>query len=217
MDWMRRYFNHFAAVPEKDWLKVFEAREVISRRKAWEIFHEGVDSSPAPDPATRLMHWDKRTYLPGLFSQDDRMSMANSLESRVPLADPRIVRFAFHIPFEWKFRAGASKWILRQAVADVIPERVLNRRKVGFDTPAEAWMKGRHLSWVRETLTGSSTRSRGLFNIHGVEHLLSRPDHPRWFPVIWKLLCIEVWAQQFLDGDGLRPVLNDVEEGRHAA
>jgi len=217
MDWMRRYFNHFAAVPEKDWLKVFEARKIISRRKAWEIFQEGAESSPAPDPATRLMHWDKRTYLPGLFSQDDRMSMANSLESRVPLADPRIVRFAFHIPFEWKFRAGASKWILRQAVADVVPELVLNRRKVGFDTPAEAWMKGRHLSWVRETLTGSSARSRGLFNIHGVEHLLSRPDHPRWFPVIWKLLSIEVWARQFLDGDGLRPVLNGVGEGRHAA
>jgi asparagine synthase (glutamine-hydrolysing) len=216
LDWTRRYFDNFAAVPERDWLKAFEAREFVSRKKAWQIFREGVSSSPAPDPPTRLMHWDQRTYLPGLFSQDDRMSMANSLESRVPLADPRIVRFAFHIPFEWKFRAGASKWILRQAVADAVPEYVLNRRKVGFDTPAEAWMKGRNLPWVWETLTGSAARSRGLFNVHEVERLLGRPEHPRWFPVIWKLLCIEVWARQFLDGEGCRSVPDRAEEGVHA-
>ena len=88
------------------------------------------------------MHWDVRTYLAGLFHQDDRMSMASSLESRVPMADPRLVQFAFRTGFDVKFRGGASKWILRQAVSDVLPQLVLTRRKVGFDTPAEAWIKG---------------------------------------------------------------------------
>jgi len=217
LDWRRRYFDNFAAVSERNWLKVFDAREAVSRREAWGVFCEGISSSPAPDPATRLMHWDQRTYLPGLFAQDDRMSMANSLESRVPLADPRIVRFAFHIPFQWKFRAGASKWILRQAVADVVPEDVLNRRKVGFDTPAETWMKGRHLPWVRETLTSSGAKSRGLFNIGHVKKLLERPELPQWFPVIWKLLCVEVWARQFLDGDGLQDFKPAAGEDRNAA
>jgi asparagine synthetase B (glutamine-hydrolysing) len=108
-DWARRYFNNFASVSEATWLRVFSSQEVLSRSRVRDTFKTGIEANPAADPATRLMHWDVRTYLPGLFWQDDRMSMANSLESRVPLADPRVVRVAFHIPFEWKFRAGASK------------------------------------------------------------------------------------------------------------
>ena len=196
------YFSNFAEVSEREWLQVFAAREMVSRNRAWETFSEGIAASPAPDIADRILQWDQRTYLPGLLSQDDRMSMANSLESRVPLADPRIVRFAAHVPFEWKFRAGASKWILRQAVSTVIPEAVLNRRKVGFDTPAEDWMKTMHADWVRDTLTGTRARSRGYFDMAGVKSLLDSPDRQNWFPVLWKLLSLEVWAQQILDGDG---------------
>lgn len=202
-DGRRRYFDNFAQVGERAWQSVFAAREAVSRDRAWEAFRAGVESSPAPDESTRMMHWDQRTYLPGLFAQDDRMSMANSLESRVPLADPRVARFAFRVPFEWKFRAGASKWILRQAVADVIPELVLNRRKVGFDTPADTWMRGPHAAWVRDVLTGTRTRDRGWFDVRGIVSKLERPDQAEWFPIMWKLLCLEVWARQFMDGEGV--------------
>src|SRR4029077_548622 len=106
------------------------------------------------------------------FHQDDRMSMANSLESRVPLADPRVVRFAWHTSFDLKVRSGASKWILREAVADVIPAEVLNRRKVGFDTPAEKWMRGSQSGFVRDLLLSTRARTRGLWNGSGVERLL---------------------------------------------
>ncbi len=80
------------------------------------------------------------------------MSMANSLESRVPLADPRIVRFAFESGPNLKLRSGATKWILRQAVSEEVSTKVLNRRKVGFTTPAEGWMRGQHAGFVRELL-----------------------------------------------------------------
>jgi asparagine synthase (glutamine-hydrolysing) len=209
-NWAGRYFENFVGVPAYVWEQVFSSRGVFSRERAWEIFEAGVDASPAKDPATRLMHWDVRTYLPGLLSQDDRMSMANSLESRVPFADPRIMKLAFHIPFAWKFRAGASKWILRQAVAGVVPSFVLNRRKVGFDTPAEQWLRNDHDAWVRDVLIGDRSRSRGLFETAGVRTVLDARDSPFWFQVVWKLLCIELWARQFLDGDGLR---SDVHTG----
>jgi asparagine synthase (glutamine-hydrolysing) len=163
------------------------------------MFDAGLRRSPAADPGDRILHWDMQTYLPGLFQQDDRMSMANSLESRVPLADPRIVRFALHTRFNLKLRGGATKWILRQAVADVIPPLVLNRRKVGFDTPAEAWMKGRHLPFVRDLLTSRAATQRGLFNARGVARLLESPSNPYWFDIIWKLASIEAWAVQFMD------------------
>src|SRR6185436_10077023 len=104
--------------------------------------------------------------------------MANSLESRVPLADPRIVRFALHTPAEMKLRDGASKWILREAVADRIPTEVLNRRKVGFDTPAETWIKTTHKDFVGDMLLSRSARQRGLFHVRALEALLAAPTRP---------------------------------------
>jgi len=137
--------------------------------------------------------------LTGLFHQDDRMSMANSLESRVPLADPRLVRFAFHTGIDLKLRGGTTKWILRQAVADAIPSEVLSRQKVGFDTPAESWMRGRHAGWLRELLTSHQARSRGYWQSKEVEKALLDKTAPYWFDVIWKLAAIEAWACAFLD------------------
>lgn len=140
-----------------------------------------------------------QTYLAGLFHQDDRMSMANSLESRVPLADPRLVQFAFQTDFQFKFRNGATKWILRQAIADKFPGEVLNRRKVGFDTPVEAWMKGRQSDFIRDLLFSSAARNRGIFNCGNLERIFRQPAHSHWFNVVWKAVCIESWARIFLD------------------
>jgi len=205
-DWRSRYFEHFAKVPESIWKGVFAGTGVVDRGAMRQRFDDGLRASGASDPADQVMHWDLQTYLTGLFTQDDRMSMANSLESRVPMADPRLVRFAFRTPYGLKFRAGASKWILREAVADVIPAAVLNRRKVGFDTPAAAWMRGRHAGFVRETLLSQRARDRGLFAPAAVSQWLDKPEHPLWFDVVWKLLCVEVWAQIALDNDLPVPV-----------
>jgi asparagine synthase (glutamine-hydrolysing) len=195
-DWREAYFANLAQVGEAQWREVLEP---VSRESCREVFRDFVDASPARDPADKVMHWDASTYLPGLFQQDDRMSMAHSLESRVPLADPRLVRFAFRLSFDQKFRGGSSKWMLRQAVADVLPREVLQRRKVGFDTPAEAWMRGPHRGFVRETLLSSRARARGLFRMRGLEKLLDDDGAPHWYARAWKLLCIEAWACAFLD------------------
>lgn len=206
LDWRSRYFEHFAKVPESDWRAVFGDPAVVDRGAMRQRFDDGLRASGADDPADQVMHWDLQTYLTGLFTQDDRMSMACSLESRVPMADPRLVRFAFRTPYGLKFRAGASKWILREAVSDVIPAAVLNRRKVGFDTPAARWMRGPHAGFVRDTLLSSRARQRGLLNPTGVSRWLDNPTHPLWFDVVWKLLCVEVWAQIALDDDVPVPV-----------
>ncbi len=199
-DWRDRYFNNFAKVPEAHWRDLFADPAMVSRASMRALFRETVDASPATDPADKVMHWDAQTYLTGLFQQDDRMSMAHSLESRVPLADPRVVRFAFRSGFDLKFRDGASKWILRRAVADVIPAEVLNRRKVGFDTPAVRWMQSTHRDWVRDTLTSQAARSRGFWNARAMNAWLDRPADPLWFDVMWKALCVELWATLTLDG-----------------
>jgi asparagine synthase (glutamine-hydrolysing) len=197
-DWRSLYFNNFAKVAEKDWLALLD-RELVSRESCWRSFTDTIESSPAPSASARAMHWDMQTYLPGLFSQDDRMSMRHSLESRVPLADPRLVKLAFRVPFDQKFRGGSSKWLLRQAVSDVLPADVLNRRKVGFDTPAERWMRETHRDFVHDTLLSDRARQRGWFHPNGIRALLERPTSTYWFDRAWKLLCIEVWARSVLD------------------
>jgi asparagine synthase (glutamine-hydrolysing) len=197
--WRERYFDNFAKVPESVWRTVFPAPEFVSRQRARIAFRDGVARSPAQDPGDKILHWDMQTYLTGLFQQDDRMSMANSLESRVPLADPRVVRFALHTRFDLKLRGGATKWVLRRAVSDVIPSFVLGRRKVGFDTPAESWMRDRHPDFVHDLLLSKAARERGLYNPAAVQSLLRSPRMPYWFDIVWKLASIEGWASTFLD------------------
>ena len=197
--WRNRYFDNFAKVPESLWLQPLPSEEFVSRRRAREAFEEGLARSPAHDPGDKILHWDMQTYLTGLFQQDDRMSMANSLESRVPIADPRVVRFALHTRFDLKLRGGATKWILRRAVSNAIPSDVLGRRKVGFDTPAETWMRDRHPGFVRDLLLSRAARERGFYDPRAIEQLLANPHTPYWFDRVWKLASIEAWAATFLD------------------
>jgi asparagine synthase (glutamine-hydrolysing) len=196
--WSGRYFENFAQVPEREWRPIFPDRSVVSRQRARSAFDAAIKRSPAISPGDKILHWDIQTYLTGLFQQDDRMSMANGLESRVPLADPRVVRFALHTDFDLKLKGGATKWVLRQAVSDVIPESVLNRRKVGFDTPANAWMRGPHRGFVRDLLLSSAARTRGYWDPVGVERALQATSSPYWFDMIWKLASIEAWASTYL-------------------
>jgi asparagine synthase (glutamine-hydrolysing) len=200
MHWEASYFENFAKVPERSWREIFSGPEFCSRARCRQLFHEVVGRSPATEPMDKIMHWDLQTYLTGLFHQDDRMSMAASLESRVPFADPRLVRYAFKIDPDLRFRGGASKWILRKAVSTVLPSLVLSRRKVGFDTPAETWMN-RHEGFVRDTLLSTRSLERGFWNKRGLESMLAS----RQFDILWKILSIEIWASIFLDSRSVRP------------
>ncbi len=197
--WRDRYFDNFAKVPESVWRALLPSPELVSRSRARALYLDGVERSPAIDPGDKILHWDMQTYLTGLFQQDDRMSMANSLESRVPLADPRVVRLALHTRFDLKLLGGATKWVLRRAVSDVIPAEVLGRRKVGFDTPAEGWMRDRHPGFVRDLLLSRAAAERGLYDRKAVATLLDAPGTLHWFDIVWKLASIEAWASTFLD------------------
>jgi asparagine synthase (glutamine-hydrolysing) len=212
--WETSYFEHFARVPQDTWRRILEPREFCSRDAARALFHEKVSRYESKDPVDKIMRWDVDTYLTGLFHQDDRMSMAASLESRVPFADPKMAQFAFGVNPDLKLRGGASKWILRQAVASVLPPLVLNRRKVGFDTPALRWMTDLHPGFVRETLLSGRARQRGFWNAAEIERLLASPATPGWLDIVWKVLSIEVWASVFLDGDSAYTMSSSPVEAR---
>jgi asparagine synthase (glutamine-hydrolysing) len=159
--------------------------------------------------------FDLRHYLPALLQVEDRVSMAWSLESRVPLLDYRLVELAMRIPPHLKLRGLETKRILRRAVADLLPPIVAERRdKKGFPTPIGPWL--------RETLLGPDALARDLFDPAAVttlldDHVAGRGDSSR---PLWMMLNTHLWFKQFVEGPGASPPAEDKtapeQAGRHA-
>lgn len=151
----------------------------------------------------RLLYTDIKTYLVELCMKQDQMSMAASIESRVPFLDHVLAEFATSIPARFKTRGMAGKSILKKAVADILPQSIIHRRKMGFPTPLAQWILGPPLNGLEEMLLGSRSLSRGLFRPEAVRQLFAQHrahlrDHS---DRIWRLLNLEIWHRVFLDRD----------------
>ena len=155
------------------------------------------------DPMNRIFYWEIKNYLPGLLHAEDRMSMAVSLESRVPLLDYRVVEFAASIPPELKMRHLVTKYILRESMRGVTPNPILDRvDKRGTPGPLVKWFAGRLNDDVRNVLMDRRTRERGLFDSDRVDRAIS--DHRKngsYGEQIWMMLCVELWHRTFIDTD----------------
>jgi asparagine synthase (glutamine-hydrolysing) len=149
----------------------------------------------------KVLNFELTASLPALLQVEDRTSMAWSVESRVPFLDPGIVDFAFSLPAAIKFTGGQTKAVLRRAVADLIPPAISNRRdKLGFPVPLSHWAKGELADWTRDLLLGERSIGRGIFE---PQRLHSAIEHGTAFDrSLWAMLCVEMWCQLFVDGDG---------------
>ena len=129
------------------------------------------------------------------------MTMAHSIEARVPLLDHRLIEFVQTIPASLKLRGQETKYILKKAVHGLIPEQIINRPKHGFDVPIRKWLNGELRELLYDTLTGKRARERGLLNQREVlalldEHRRNRRDNARH---LWGLLTLELWHRAFID------------------
>jgi asparagine synthase (glutamine-hydrolysing) len=160
----------------------------------------------------RLLYADLKTYLVELLMKQDQMSMAASIESRVPFLDHRLVEFAASLPPRLKLRGFTTKWILREAVRSILPAEILSRPKMGFPVPFGVWMRGQWSSIARDVLLDSRSRQRGIIEPAGVERLISAHESgaAQGGDAIWSLLNLELWYRTFIDGDGIQ-VLPAVE------
>jgi asparagine synthase (glutamine-hydrolysing) len=146
----------------------------------------------------KMTHFDLVTGLPALLQVEDRMSMAVSLESRVPFLDPRIVTLVTSMPPRMKFKGGAMKYILKEAVGDILPPSILHRKeKMGFPVPLHLWARGRAHEFFADTLLSRRSRDRGLIDCTEVERLMQ--DEAPFSRRLWGLLNVELWHRQFLD------------------
>ncbi|MBV9180397.1 MAG: asparagine synthase (glutamine-hydrolyzing) [Acidobacteria bacterium] len=151
----------------------------------------------------RLLYADCKTYLVELLMKQDNMSMAASIESRVPFLDHKLVEFAFRIPPQYSTRRLAGKRVLKDIAEDLLPHSIVHRRKMGFPTPWAGWLVGRQLEEIEQMLIGGRSLERGWFEQEALQRLFhehrsgSRDNTTR----IWRLLNLELWSRIFLDRD----------------
>ena len=173
------------------------------------VFRDHLEHAPAEDPIGRILYLDSKTYLPGdILTKVDRMSMATSLEARVPLLDHVFLEWVTGLTSDWKLRGREQKYLLKKLAERVgVPKEVLYRPKRGFSLPLGHWMRHELKEMIVSTLSEPQTMQRGYFNPKGVrrmldEHFQGRRDHS---PRIWRLLMLELWHRNFLETAAHQP------------
>ncbi len=146
----------------------------------------------------KMTHFDMFGSLPALLQVEDRMSMAVSVESRVPLLDRRIVDLIASMPPAMKFKGAEMKYILKRAVGDYLPPLILNRKdKMGFPVPFNLWAKNEAKDFITDTLLSQKSKQRGIFESKKVEKLITS-QHP-FSRQLWGMLSLELWYRRFID------------------
>ena len=155
------------------------------------------------DAVAQLTRLELMNYMTHTLLRDtDAMSMAHSLEVRVPLIDHRLVEFAVHIPPHLKLRGGQTKWVFARALQDVLPAEILTRPKRGFEMPVAAWMRNELRDVLDDVFSRQSVERRGLFNYEAVRAIYrdflegSTP-----YMYTWALAVLELWLREFIDRD----------------
>jgi asparagine synthase (glutamine-hydrolysing) len=151
----------------------------------------------------RMSHADLQTYLVELLMKQDQMSMAASIESRVPFLDHELVEYGVTTPDRFKVRGWKTKAVLREALKDRIPRQILHRRKLGFPVPFGRWARERFAPSVRSTILGPRALARGLFDPAVLERLVAEHEAGTGNHAdrLWCLLNLELWQRIFLDGE----------------
>jgi len=201
--WASFYFDNFySAFSAADQARLLtpEAKDLAGDPYAGSMKYW--DSSTG-DMLHRMLYTDIKTYLVELLMKQDQMSMAASIESRVPFLDHELVEFTASIPAQYETQGLAGKFILKAAVEDLLPREVVYRQKMGFPTPWTYWLAGEQLDQLEQMLLEPRTVERGHFNRDAVstlfgEHRAGVRDHGNR---IWRLLNLELWERVCLEGE----------------
>jgi asparagine synthase (glutamine-hydrolysing) len=208
--WASFYFdNFFSAFSESDQAGLL-TNEVIKECAAGSAYRHvlGYWEDSSGEMLQRLLYTDIKTYLVELLMKQDNMSMAASIESRVPFLDHPLVEFATNIPQNLQLGGFAGKRILKKAVEDLLPHSILYRQKLGFPTPFSGWLAGPQLDVIRNLLLEPRSLERELFQRSAVERLFNehRSGHRDHSDRIWRLLNLELWHRVCLEKEEHEPV-----------
>ena len=209
------FFDNFAIFPKQMQARMFtnETRSRIAETNPYVVQNLLLGGSDAEEVLDKLLYADTKTYLHELLMKQDQMSMAASIESRVPFLDHKLVEFIAKLPNELKLRGGTTKWILREAMKGILPGEILERPKMGFPVPMERWLRSKFKNLTSEYVLSERSISRGIFDPGFVRQLVkSHNGGENHANRIFRLINLEIWHRIFIDGEDFRsiqPALGD--------
>jgi asparagine synthase (glutamine-hydrolysing) len=202
------FYENFAVFPEILQQNLLKDPGLLSARDFYGVGLRCYEEAPG-GTLERMSHADLQTYLVELLMKQDQMSMAASIESRVPYLDHKFVEHVAAIPGRYKVRGWQTKAVLRAALRDLVPREILARRKMGFPTPVARWFRGRFWPIVEEYVLGPRALRRGFFDPDCLKRLAE--EHRRGVAGhgdrLWLLVNLEIWQRIFLDGEEAASVL----------
>ena len=204
------YFDNFAIFTKamQKRLLTEDAKARIADKNPYSKLHQLLEQTDAAEVLDKILYADTKTYLHELLMKQDQMSMAASIESRVPFLDHKLVEFSAKMPTKMKLRGRTTKWILREAMRGILPEEILNRPKMGFPVPVGKWFRNEFRHIVDEFVLSERTLGRGIFNADFVREIVRKhnagENHDQR---IWFLLNFEMWQRRFIDGENGRESL----------
>jgi asparagine synthase (glutamine-hydrolysing) len=196
-DWTERYPRWFGACSNAERASLTTLRV---NGHAFGGFVPPFDADPRASRLRRILYADQTSWLPdNLLERGDRMTMAASIESRVPFLDHELAAFVSTLPDHYRVKGLTTKWVLRRAAAKLIPEPILNRPKVGFRVPVNRWFQGPMRDFLYDHLAGPGSRTRAWYDAKVLdrtldEHVGGRQNHEK---LIWALLNLEIWHRQY--------------------
>jgi len=205
-EFQKIYFDNFFSVfPQTVHSQLFTRQfsESVGGINAYATSQRYFRTGESNDLLTRLLYLDVKTYLVELLMKQDQMSMAASIESRVPFLDHKLVEFALCIPAKLKVRYLSGKYLLRRAMENILPAEVLQRTKMGFPTPVKPWLRNQLFEKVASILSDGRLADRGIVNGAYVRNLLDahRARRMDGTEPLWRLLNFELWNRIFFDKD----------------
>lgn len=167
-----------------------------------------------PDTLSRMLYADGKTYLVELLMKQDQMSMAASIESRVPFLDHTFVEFAATVPANLKIRDGVGKFIMKRAVEDLLPREIIYRKKMGFPTPLKQWFREKATDPLLTGLLDKNGFIAEYLNLDEVRSLIERQRSGTEDATdrLWRLINLQIWGKLFIQGQGSVDLLPHMRE-----
>ena len=204
------YFDNFAVFGRARQAELLSPgmRERVRGIDPYAAHHAALARTNAKSLLNKLLYADTRTYLHELLMKQDQMSMAASIESRVPFLDHPLVEFAAALPLRMKLRGVTTKYILREAMKDALPPEILSRKKMGFPVPVGAWFAGPFRHVINEFVLSPRAAARGHFDMNAVSRMADRHmrGEEKHDERLWALVNLEIWQRIFLDGEPVEAI-----------
>ncbi len=200
------FFDNFAIYGKTMQKSLFsaETKARIGNQNPYFYQNKWLEKTDAKEILDKLLYADLKTYLHELLMKQDQMSMAASIESRVPFLDHKLVEFTAKMPTRMKLRGKDTKWILREAMKGILPDEILNRSKMGFPVPIGNWFRGKFKHIVDEYVLSERTLSREIFNSDFVREIVAKhnagENHDER---LWSLVNFEIWQRRFFEGEAV--------------